>query len=102
MLVGAIDPDSAKATMWFFGVILIAFGLIVAISPTPFTNMWGYNSASGVFYVVVGGILVLAGAFSPVFYSRRRTVSSRRMVGDAMPPPADAYDERAERDRVIR
>ena len=103
ILVGAIDPDSAKATMWFFGVILIAFGLIVAISPTPFTNMWGYNSASGVFYVVVGGVLVLAGAVSPVFYSRRRTVSSQRMVdGDAMALPADPYDERAERERVIR
>jgi hypothetical protein len=33
MLVGAIDPDSAKATMWFFGVILIAFGLIVPSAP---------------------------------------------------------------------
>ena len=101
MLVGAIDPDAAKATMWFFGVILIAFGLIVAISPQPFTKWWGYSSANGVFYVVAGAVLVLAGALSPVFYSRRQTVSSRRVVDDAAAPPAagpaDAYDERGRR-----
>ena len=97
MLVGAIDPDAAKATMWFFGVILIAFGLIVAISPRPFTNMWGFTTANGVFYVVVGAILVLAGAISPVFYSRRQVVSSGRVVEDdamAAPPVADPYAAR--------
>jgi multisubunit Na+/H+ antiporter MnhB subunit len=100
MLVGAIDPDAAKATMWFFGVVLIAFGLIVAISPQPFARMWGFNSANGVFYVIAGAILVLAGALSPVFYSRRSMVSSQHVVDDVAAPaagPVDAYDERGRR-----
>ncbi len=107
MLVGAIDPDSAKATMWLFGVVLIAFGLIVAISPQPFTNMWGFNAANGVFYVVAGAVLVLAGAVSPVFYSRRSVVSRRRVVDDepgsvaeAARPGRVAGDD--ERDRALR
>jgi multisubunit Na+/H+ antiporter MnhB subunit len=100
MLAGAIDPDGAKATMWLFGVVLIAFGLIVAISPQPFTNMWGFHSANGVFYVVVGAILLLAGAISPVFYSsRRRVVSQRGMVDDdGVPPtPVGTTSERGDR-----
>jgi uncharacterized membrane protein HdeD (DUF308 family) len=86
MLAGAIDPDGAKATMWFFGILLIAFGLIVAITPTSFTNMWGYTTANGVFYVVTGAILLLAGALSPVFYSRRQVVSQSEMVDDDVAP----------------
>jgi hypothetical protein len=85
MLVGAIEPAAAKSTMWFFAAVLIAFGLIVAIDPTPFTNMWGYTTASGVFYVVVGAILVLAAALSPVFYSRQRVVSNEVLEDDDVP-----------------
>jgi uncharacterized membrane protein HdeD (DUF308 family) len=102
MLVGAIDPASAKATMWFFGVVLIAFGLIVAISPQSFMNMWGYNTANGVFYVVVGAILVLAGAVSPVFYSRRQVVSEHRAIDDeAGPAGPGAADTYGRRDRAV-
>jgi hypothetical protein len=86
MLAGAIDPDGAKATMWLFGVVLIAFGLVVAISPQPFTNMWGYHAANGVFYVVVGAVLLLAGAVSPVFHSSRRVVSERGLVDEDTVP----------------
>jgi hypothetical protein len=88
MLVGAISPESARATMWVFGIVLIAFGLIVAISPASFTNMWGYSAANGVFYVVAGAILVLAGALSPVFYSRHQVVSERQVIDDEAVPPA--------------
>jgi NADH:ubiquinone oxidoreductase subunit 2 (subunit N) len=68
--------------------VLIAFGLIVAISPTSFTNMWGYSTANGVFYVIAGAILVLAGALSPVFYSRHQVVSERQVIDDEAVPPA--------------
>jgi hypothetical protein len=102
MLVGGIDPDAAKATTWFFGIVLIAFGLIVAISPQSFTNMWGYTAANGVFYVVTGAILVLAGGLSPVFYSRREVVSEQQIVDDQGIPPAAAPPAPAPRSRVVR
>lgn len=75
LLGGGAFPDAAKSTMAFFGVVLLAFGLIVAIDPTPFFNMWGYTTANGVFYAVVGGVLLVAAAVSPIFFSRRRVVS---------------------------
>lgn len=86
MLAGAIDPVGAKATMWFFGILLITFGLIVAITPTSFTNMWGYTTANGVFYIVTGAILLVAGALSPVFYSRRQVVSQQQVLDDDAVP----------------
>jgi hypothetical protein len=101
MLVGGIDPDAAKATTWFFGIVLIAFGLIVAITPQSFTNMWGYTTANGVFYVVTGAILVLAGALSPVFYSRREIVSQQQIVDDEAVPPAPVPRSRVRDDHVV-
>jgi len=71
---GGAYPDSAKGTMIFFGVVLVAFGLIVAIDPTAFATTWGYTEANGVFYIVVGVILGVAAAISPVFSSRSQTV----------------------------
>ena len=80
LLIGAADPMGAKASVWFFGVLLIAFGLIVAISPAPFTNMWGYSAANGIFYIIAGAILVIAGVVSPVFYSRQAVVSQSQII----------------------
>lgn len=102
MLVPAIDPDGAKASSWFFGVILLAFGLIVALSPQPFTNMWGYGVANGVFYIVAGVILLITAAVSPVIYSRHAVVSEHEVLGDDVMIDGDAvprarsvtYDDR--------
>ncbi|HMD46625.1 MAG TPA: hypothetical protein VKG43_10715 [Acidimicrobiales bacterium] len=84
-------PDTARGAMWFFGVVLVAWGLIVAIDSTAFANMWGYTAADGVFYVICGIILIVAAAASPVFFSRRRVVSHQSTGYDAAsaaPDPA--------------
>jgi len=95
LLIGAIDPMGAKSSIWFFGVLLIAFGLIVAISPSAFTNMWGYSTANGIFYLIAGAVLVLTGVISPVFYSRHAVVSEREILDDeavpVAPPPAEVH-----------
>ena len=74
---GGAYPDSAKGTMAFFGVVLVAFGLIVAIDPTAFATTWGYTEANGVFYIVVGVILGVAAAISPVFTPGARPCTRR-------------------------
>jgi hypothetical protein len=91
LLGGGAYPYSAKGTMATMGVILLAWGLIVAIDPQPFFNMWGYTTSAGVFYAVMGGILIVAAAVSPIFFSRRVGASE---AGVYEPGP---YDEPAAR-----
>lgn len=83
LLAGSAYPDTAKGTMAVFGVILLAWGLIVAIDPAPFFSAWGYVTANGVFYAIVGGVLLVVAAVSPIFMGRDRVtqVSSGTQVG---------------------
>lgn len=77
VLAGAAVPSTVKSTITLFGVVLLAFGLIVAISPTSFTTMWGFTTANGVLYAVLGGLLLLAAAVSPVYFSQRQVTTRR-------------------------
>ena len=87
LLGGGAYPYSAKGTMTAIGVIALAWGLIVAIDPQPFFNRWGYTSSTGVFYAVIGAILIIAAAVSPVFFSRRIAGQDRAVYA------SDPYDE---------
>lgn len=89
LLGGGAYPYTAKGTMATMGVIMVAWGLIVAIDPQPFFNMWGYTTANGVFYTVVGAITLLAAAVSPIFFSSRTSARDAAVYED----PA-AYGER--------
>jgi len=42
--------------------------------------MWGFTRSNGVFYAVIGGVLLLAAAVSPIIFSHRRVVSSQQPV----------------------
>jgi hypothetical protein len=87
---GGLFPEAARGICAVFGIILFAFGLVVAIEPTPFANMWGYNTSSGVMMAIIGGVLLVAGAVSPIFTSQRRVV--RQAQGEVN--PADPASER--------
>ena len=76
VLAGAGFATVAKAIGSIMGVIILAWGLIVAIDPGPFSNMWGYHQVDGVFYTVVGAVLLIVSALSPVYMSRRNVVTS--------------------------
>lgn len=70
ILGGSLHPAAAKVVMGLFGVVMLAFGLIVAIAPTRFTNMWGYDQSSGVMMAIVGAVMLIASAASPIFTAR--------------------------------
>jgi uncharacterized membrane protein YphA (DoxX/SURF4 family) len=74
VLAGAASPLASKSLSGVLGIILLAWGLIVAIDPTPFGRLWGYDRGSGILYIVLGVILLLAAAVSPIFASRRNSV----------------------------
>jgi hypothetical protein len=63
---GSAHPWAARTMGWMSGVVLFAFGLVVALAPTSFTNMWGFTTANGVVLAIMGGILMLAAAIFPI------------------------------------
>ncbi len=71
-------PAAARTAAWLFGVVFVAFGLVVALAPTAFSNMWGFSAANGVAITVCGAVLTVAAAVFPVLdgattsYSRGR------------------------------
>jgi hypothetical protein len=71
VLVGAAAADSApRGTMTFVGVLMLLFGIIVAIEPTAFNRALGTTSGHGWFYAVLGVILVGTAMVSPVIFER--------------------------------
>ncbi len=91
VLAGGAFPDTAKGTMAVFGVLLLAFGLVVALGPAPFSTSWGYVTANGVFFAVVGGVLLLAAIVSPIFASSRRVTrrdGAASSATESTPPAA--------------
>ena len=75
LLLGAcVFPDAAKSAMAFFGVLLVVWGIVIAADTTRLFVMWGYSKGTGIFYIVVGAVLVLSAALSPIFFSSRREV----------------------------
>lgn len=89
VLAGGAYPSTAKATMGAFGAALIAFGLIVALDPKPFANLWGLGTGNGIFLAVVGAILLFSAAASPSFSARRQVVRQEQDVVQPDVAPAD-------------
>jgi hypothetical protein len=89
LLLGAcVFPDSAKSAMATFGVLLVVWGIVIAADTTRLFTMWGYTKGTGIFYIVVGAVLVLTAALSPIFFSSRREVSRQsRATTDATANP---------------
>jgi hypothetical protein len=58
-----------------FGVLLAAWGIVIVADVTRLFTMWGYTEGTGIFYIVVGVVLVLASVVSPIFISTRREVT---------------------------
>jgi hypothetical protein len=76
LLLGAsVFPDSAKSAMATFGVLLVVWGIVIAADTSRLFAMWGYSKGTGIFYIVVGAVLVVTAALSPVFFASRRQVS---------------------------
>jgi uncharacterized membrane protein HdeD (DUF308 family) len=83
LLAGGAFPGGAKSMTALFGVLMLAFGLVVALDRTPFFHSWAYTTANGIFFVVVGAVLLLTAAVSPVFGSRRETVVQQASTAQA-------------------
>jgi hypothetical protein len=77
LLAASVFPTSAKSAMATLGVVLVAWGIVIMADTARLFNMWGYSRSNGTFYIIVGAVLVLTAAFSPIFLASRRQVSHR-------------------------
>ncbi|MGH9169399.1 MAG: DUF4383 domain-containing protein [Acidimicrobiales bacterium] len=84
VLAPSAAPRAAKATASVLGVIILAWGLIVALDTAPFGRYWAYDRQDGILYVVIGAVLLVTAAVSPVFLSRRevRVTDTGARAGD--------------------
>jgi phosphatidylserine synthase len=79
---GAI-PGGGRATMTFFGVIVLGFGIVMLISNGEawMTENLTTDDSAGWFFVIMGAILLVAAMVAPVIFgSDRRSVSRRSAV----------------------
>ncbi|MBA3653973.1 MAG: hypothetical protein H0W70_07235 [Actinobacteria bacterium] len=78
---GAI-PGGARATMTFFGVVLLGAGIVVLVSDTSaWMHKWlTVDNGVGWFFVVLGAVLLLAAMLAPVIFGTDRQAVGRRAV----------------------
>lgn len=74
LLAGAAYAASSKAMSSFVGVVMLAFGLVVALDQAPFHRAWDFGRPNGIACAIAGAVLLLSSIASPVFSSRRRIV----------------------------
>jgi hypothetical protein len=74
LLGSGVFPEAARTAFALFGVLLIGWGIVVIADRAPLFNVWGYTSATGVLYIIIGGISSVGAAASPGFSTGRRRV----------------------------
>lgn len=77
LLAGGAFAVSSKPTSAVVGVVMLAFGLVVALDQVPFHRAWDFGRANGIACALAGAVLLLSSMLSPVVRSRRRVVVER-------------------------
>jgi hypothetical protein len=72
LILAAVIPGGARGFMALLGAVAVSFGLVVLVEDTPnrLNNWLGVEDREGVFYLVVGAVLLLAAILSPVLTRR--------------------------------
>src|SRR6476661_5454480 len=76
LILASVVPGAARGLMGLLGAIALAFGIVVLVNTSSDNlnlNHWlAVTHRSGWFFVVVGGVVLLAALFSPVFIPASR------------------------------
>jgi uncharacterized membrane protein HdeD (DUF308 family) len=75
LLAGVASARRSRSVSMLIGLVLLPFGIVVALEPSPFFNLWGYKASNGVYFLVLGAALVIAAFASPIVAQR---VGTRR------------------------
>ncbi len=68
----ASSPYRVRGGLMTMGLLFAAFGVIVAVEPTPFIDALGVDQTSGVIWLVTGLVLVVVAWVSPTVTSQHR------------------------------
>ncbi|CAN5846707.1 hypothetical protein BH23ACT5_BH23ACT5_09480 [soil metagenome] len=74
----ASSPYRVRGGLMTMGLLFAAFGVIVAVEPSPFGDTLGVDRTSGVIWLVTGLVLVVVAWVSPTIISRHRRTGSVR------------------------
>jgi predicted anti-sigma-YlaC factor YlaD len=83
LLGTAASPYRVRGGLTTLGILLAAFGVIVAVEPDAFTEALGTDQTSGILWLIVGVVLVAAAWMSPTIVSQRRHSELRHEEGDS-------------------
>jgi len=76
MILASVVPGGLRTLMGFLGAAALVFGIVVLAGPSHRLTHWlAVAHSSGVFFAVIGAIVVVAAMVSPVFLlggTRRR------------------------------
>ena len=76
LILASVIPGAARGLMGLLGAIALAFGIVVLVNTSSDNlnlNHWfAVTHRSGWFFVIVGGVVLVAALFSPVFIPRTR------------------------------
>jgi hypothetical protein len=78
MILASVVPGGLRTLMGFLGAVALVFGIVVLAGPSHRLTHWlGVAHSNGVFYTVIGAIVVVTAMVSPVFFigGTRRRVS---------------------------
>jgi hypothetical protein len=82
LIISAVVPGGMRAFMGLLGSAALVFGIVILAGPTPhrLTHWLGVNHSNGLFFTIVGAVVVVSAIVSPVFFggARRRRIRSVR------------------------
>jgi hypothetical protein len=74
LLVASVVPGGMHSLIALLGALALSFGIVVVAMTPPdrLNHSLGVEDKNGWFFIVVGGVLLLAGLVSPTFTTRTR------------------------------
>jgi hypothetical protein len=80
MIIASVVPGGWRSLMGFLGTAALVLGIVVLAGPPHRLNHWlAVAHDNGVFFTVVGAVVIVAAILSPVFFTGGSRTTGRRV-----------------------
>jgi hypothetical protein len=70
MIIASVVPGGLRTLMGLLGAAALVLGIVVLAGPSHRLTHWlGVGHSSGLFFTIIGAVVVLAAVISPVFFT---------------------------------